>query len=593
MRFLETELAKATGTLRLVEKRVNELPTYAILSHTWEDDEITFEDIENGKANDASMKSPAAIVSLSKLRGACCQAAADGYEYIWIDSCCIEKRSSAELSEAINSMFAWYRDAAICYAFLLNAPNELLTPEAKEDFKNNRWFTRGWTLQELLAPTEVIFFSGDWVNIGDKRLLCLLLANITGIDKEILLGERSLTSASLARRMSWAAKRVTTRPEDMAYCLMGIFSVNMPMLYGEGAEKAFLRLQEEIMKDSDDQSLFAWVKPNSSPDAMEGLLASNPSCFSDSSTFVPYQDFEPRAPYTSTNRGLRIDLRLTELANGEYVAALDCPVPPSYKDSTFLGIYLRKLSDSDEQYARVRVGHLANVRRRGRLQTVYVRQKPQAPSPDGAFLHHYVQLRTGPLPEIYQVVSILFPNTGGVDAASLPSRDSARIWVPMKWPILFPLFRRPKQLSIAIIFQTNDDELLALMIGTLGGFDIAFCVLVLESGLDLDDLTFTALEGRFEPSTTGRVDYMYHSVRVSATPVLQSRAKYYLVDIGIEAVNVSVREIVRQACDIATGSGYNYSRPQAPSVAPEEERRNEDKGIKRLTRKLSSLRHLM
>ncbi|OTA53183.1 HET-domain-containing protein [Hypoxylon sp. EC38] len=268
MKLLQTQTAKETGILRLVEKRVNELPPYAILSHTWEDDEITFEDIENGRANDASMKTPAALASLSKLRGACIQAAADGFEYIWIDSCCIEKRSSAELSEAINSMFAWYRDAAVCYAFLLNAPNELLTTEAKAEFKSNRWFTRGWTLQELLAPTEVIFFSGSWVNIGDKRLLCLLLADITKIDKEILLGERPLTSESLARRMSWAAKRVTTRPEDMAYCLMGIFSVNMPMLYGEGAEKAFLRLQEEIMKLSDDQSLFAWVKPNSSPDAM-------------------------------------------------------------------------------------------------------------------------------------------------------------------------------------------------------------------------------------------------------------------------------------------------------------------------------------
>ncbi|OTB00391.1 hypothetical protein M426DRAFT_267724, partial [Hypoxylon sp. CI-4A] len=282
MRFLETRAAKEDRVLRLVEKKANELPKYAILSHTWEEDEITFEDIENGKASHSSAKTAAARASLSKIYGACIQAAADDYEYIWIDSCCIDKRSSAELSESINSMFVWYRDAAICYAFLLASPNELGTAEFKAQFAQNKWFTRGWTLQELLAPQDVIFFQDDWIPIGEKRLL-------------------------VARRMSWAAKRVTTRPEDMAYCLMGIFSVNMPMLYGEGGEKAFLRLQEEIMKQSDDQSLFAWVNPASPPDAMEGLLASEPSYFLHSNTIIPYQDWEPRAPYTLTNRGLRIE----------------------------------------------------------------------------------------------------------------------------------------------------------------------------------------------------------------------------------------------------------------------------------------------
>ncbi|KAI0838524.1 HET-domain-containing protein [Hypoxylon sp. FL0890] len=593
MRFLETRIAKETGTLRLTKTRGNgQLPTtYAILSHTWEEDEITLEDIENGKANDESVKSLAALASLSKLRGACIQAAADGYEYIWIDSCCIEKRDPAELSEAINSMFVWYRDAAICYAFLRDAPNELLTTQAKAEFTHHKWFTRGWTLQELLAPAEVIFFSGDWLKIGDKRLLCLLLANSTGIDKDILLGERPLTSASVARRMSWAAKRETTRPEDGAYCMMGIFSVNMPMLYGEGGEKAFLRLQEEIMKVSDDQSLFAWVDLASPLDAIKGLLAPEPSYFLHSNTIVPYQDWEPRAPYASTNRGLKIDLHLTELADGEYVAALDCPVPPDYEDSTFLAIYLRKLSDSDEQYARVRVGQFASVRRRGYLRTIYIRQKPQAPSPEGAYLHHHVQLRTGPPPDIYQVVSILLPGRMALPAA-LPSRDSAREWVPAKWPTVFPMLRKPMQLSGAIIFQNKGHERLALMIGTLGGFDIAFSVLELDAELDVAQLSFKAIQGQFEPSTAGRFEHPYHSVRVSATPVLQTSSKYYMVDIGIEAVNLSVRDIAKQAYDIATGSGYDYHRSQDHSVLLED-KKHADKTKRKLAKKLSIWKRLL
>ncbi|OTB11211.1 hypothetical protein K445DRAFT_68687, partial [Daldinia sp. EC12] len=318
MRLLEARIAKETGVLKLVEKRPNELLRYAILSHTWEDDEITFNDIENGEATYASAKTTAAHASLSKLLGACTQAANDGYEYIWIDSCCIDKRSSSELSEAINSMFVWYRDADICYAFLLKAPNELVTPEAKAKFETNKWFTRGWTLQELLAPKNLIFFSGDWVPIGEKKFLCLLLAKITRIDYKILLGDEPLNSASIARRMSWAAQRVTTRSEDRAYSLMGIFSVNMPMLYGEGGENAFLRLQEEIMKQSSDESLFAWVNLNSQPDARCGLLAADPSYFLNSMDLIPYQDWEPREPYTLTNRGLKIDLHITALGGDKY-----------------------------------------------------------------------------------------------------------------------------------------------------------------------------------------------------------------------------------------------------------------------------------
>lgn len=169
--------------------------------------------------------------------------------------------------------------------------------------------TRGWTLQELLAPSEIVFFSRDWVEIGKKSTLCGILSKITRIDEKILMHVKPLESASIAKRMSWAAHRKTTRSEDIAYCLMGIFSVNMPMLYGEGGERAFLRLQEEIMKHSDDQSIFAWVDREAPSDSLHGLLATSPSKFAGCHTIFPYDNWDPRPPYSMTNRGLRIDLQ--------------------------------------------------------------------------------------------------------------------------------------------------------------------------------------------------------------------------------------------------------------------------------------------
>jgi len=203
-------------------------------------------------------------------------------------SCCIDKNSLTELSESINSMFRWYRDAAICYAYLSDVDDEnslsdlnfqfepnyrrgdnspgsdkvnLLEMHAlRVAFSKSRWFERGWTLQELIAPDRVVFFAKYWCRLGSKEVLSALIESITGIDKSVLLpaeDRTALSSISIAARMSWAARRRTTRLEDRAYCLLGIFDVNMPLLYGEG-NRAFLRLQEEIMKTHGDQSLFAW-----------------------------------------------------------------------------------------------------------------------------------------------------------------------------------------------------------------------------------------------------------------------------------------------------------------------------------------------
>ena len=237
-------------TLRLVEFTDNHIPPYAILSHTWGAEEITFQEMSKDFPEETRppLPFPDKGQSFRKIEYCCSQASRDGFEYSWVDTCCIDKSSSSELSEAINSMFRWYSNAAICYAYLSDVH------VASDQMFLSRWFTRGWTLQELLAPKSVQFFSSTWEFIGSKQSLSQKIANTTGIDEATLLNPTALSSASVARRMAWAAKRQTSRTEDVAYCLMGLFDVNMPLLYGEG-EKAFIRLQEEIIKENDDHSL--------------------------------------------------------------------------------------------------------------------------------------------------------------------------------------------------------------------------------------------------------------------------------------------------------------------------------------------------
>ncbi|KAL1941411.1 hypothetical protein VTO73DRAFT_7228 [Trametes versicolor] len=229
-----------TGTLRIMHfPSPDTRPPYAILSHVWQE----------------------------KVRRFCAFARAEGYEWAWLDACCIDKTSSSELSEALNSMFRWYQDAVVCYAYLHDVPAPIdnthtALDDLEENFVGSLWFTRGWTLQELLAPRLLLFVSSEWTVIGTKHSWAPAIHRATGIDLEVLTLFLPLHKISLACRMAWAARRCTTRPEDRAYSLMGIFGVNMVALYGEGLEKAFNRLQEEILKCCPpDQSLFAWGRP--------------------------------------------------------------------------------------------------------------------------------------------------------------------------------------------------------------------------------------------------------------------------------------------------------------------------------------------
>ncbi|KAI6143516.1 heterokaryon incompatibility protein-domain-containing protein, partial [Pisolithus thermaeus] len=258
----ETDAQQTNPEHEVLKELDDEVTRYAILSHRW-GAEVGYKEMiglmkmEEWKRNEVRRR-----YGYHKIIKSCEQAMKDGYRWLWIDTCCIDKRSSSELSEAINSMYRWYQNAQICYAYL-NDVEESTFPSKKDDDKFDKsngwpeWFVRGWTLQELIAPKEVEFFNKDWVHIGNKRHLAPVLADITRIPQGVLTSGLTGKGLSVAQIMSWAADRKTTRVEDRAYSLMGLFGVNMPMLYGEG-KKAFRRLQLEIIREYNDQSILAW-----------------------------------------------------------------------------------------------------------------------------------------------------------------------------------------------------------------------------------------------------------------------------------------------------------------------------------------------
>ncbi|KAH7074944.1 hypothetical protein BKA63DRAFT_543623 [Paraphoma chrysanthemicola] len=230
------------GEFSLTEYVGSSIPPYAILSHTWgfDNDEVILKDLVKGKGK--TKKGYRKLIFCGK------QAANDGLRHFWIDSCCINKDSSAELSEAINSMFRWYHEAVKCYAYLSDV-STISCAGGSVTFQESRWFTRGWTLQELLAPKCVEFFSAEGDQLGSRISRVQEIANITGISTVALLG-RAMSHFSVEERMAWANRRETTREEDIVYSLFGLFDVHMPLIYGEGKEKALRRLRKEIREVS-------------------------------------------------------------------------------------------------------------------------------------------------------------------------------------------------------------------------------------------------------------------------------------------------------------------------------------------------------
>ncbi|KAM7214577.1 Heterokaryon incompatibility protein (HET) domain containing protein [Rhypophila decipiens] len=388
-----------TKTFKLVDI-IGRLPEYGILSHCWRRGEVSYHDYGD------AWRRRHGLEGRTKVRDACKQAYNDGLEFLWVDTCCIDKTSSAELGEAINSMYTWYRKAAKCYVYLddvvsSGSPSSSDCAEVGSDasvrslLAQSRWFTRGWTLQELLAPKNA--------SVGEKSSLVDVLHRITGIDRSVLEGG-PLRQVSVGRRMSWAAARETTRIEDIAYCLLGIFDVNMPLLYGEG-RRAFIRLQKEIIKTTEDQTLLAWQCTHNSrlERPVRGLLATSPAdfaCFAGPMTLhapmlfgqpllsvneetrrvyvkevatpVPFRDFNGSANslVAAVSRGLRITAAVEDLwptPMDSILLGLNCSVDGRLTKA--VGIYLQR-HDGD-RYVRVRPDELGICPAHSPRRTIY------------------------------------------------------------------------------------------------------------------------------------------------------------------------------------------------------------------------------
>lgn len=345
-------------------------PRYAILSHRWVDGhEVTFEDMQRAHRH--------FMPAWPKITSCCQQALADDLEYVWVDTCCIDKNSSAELSEAINSMYMWYSDAERCYAYLndvgdvchgLSDPpstdSSTMTSRVAHDIVASKWFTRAWTLQELIAPREVVFYDATFQRLGSKVDFADMIERAIMIPAKILLDPLCLSKYPVAVRMSWAANREASRTEDIAYSLFGIFGVNLPLLYGEG-KRAYLRLQEEIIKQTYDHSIFAWSAQKSRKRKQEGdqttgklpLLASSPKDFEDCKDVSTSESNDEMRPYNMTNIGLQIELRIFPYDMNIYVGLLSCQ---STLTSCRYGILLIKDSGQSRQWHRA---HAAGIDR--------------------------------------------------------------------------------------------------------------------------------------------------------------------------------------------------------------------------------------
>ncbi|KAI9667896.1 MAG: hypothetical protein M1821_000716 [Bathelium mastoideum] len=287
----------------------------AIISHRWGDNETNFQNLQEILQLQESPNSTESIFDdpesykfskeeegLFKIAVACKKASEYGFrgedgrgtrqtqamlEYIWMDTCCIDKTNSDEEDRAINSMFRWYRDAKVCFAYLSDVSQEESEYQDEQKdlkgkriqrrincFKESDWFSRGWTLQELLAPRVLYFFDHKWRFIDAKKTRSADIQSRTKIEAKYINGDFS--DACTAVKMSWLSSRETTLKEDMAYCMVGIFGVYMHVQKAEG-EHAFLRLQEELIKQkAADESLFAW---RNELVTSCGLLAPWPTCF--------------------------------------------------------------------------------------------------------------------------------------------------------------------------------------------------------------------------------------------------------------------------------------------------------------------------
>lgn len=318
MRFLDTHTLQfeqvPDSELHLEENQ------YAILSHRWgaDKDEVSFEDVLSSA--DLSHKK-----AFDKIKGFCKVASSEKCRYGWVDTCCIHRKDAVELSEAINSMYRWYQGSKICIVYLEDVPQKQLT--------GSEWFDRGWTLQEMIAPRAVSFFDQGWSLIRTKIDLVLDLSRKTRIPEGVINNTIKPSACSIAQRMSWAANRRTTREEDRAYSLMGLFDIYMPMIYGE-REKAFLRLQQQIIQKSKDESIFAWdMEFPGNTQAYSGLFSPSPLAYANCGDII--QTSGSRG-FSENNGELSIWSRVFPHSPETYVTTLNCTDRAFPESRTFI-----------------------------------------------------------------------------------------------------------------------------------------------------------------------------------------------------------------------------------------------------------------
>ena len=473
--------------LRLYEFYDAKIPQYAILSHTWGDEEVSLQMLDRYESKK--------LDGYTKIQRCCDLALSQGWNYVWIDTCCIDKTSSADLSEAINSMYRWYENAQVCYVYMadVSANNEYLP------FRRSRWFSRGWTLQELLAPSTVVFYDTDWNDIGTKWGLIDDISHVTGIREDQMVDHKR---ANIAAKMSWASSRRTTRLEDTAYSLMGLFEINMPLLYGEGS-KAFMRLQHEILlMHQGDESIFAWTDKKSHHC---GLLAWSPAAFELSGNILsiknPNTDIEP--PSVSkrilTMNGLDFISENQPQGAGRYMATpapyitLNC-VRKGDKDS-IVGI---GLTDRDQDHRAISTS--SRMTQHSSVLDYYVRSDPgtlmrcksfrsSAKPDDPNSFHRTMKISLDHVPfspsrKKQQVAAILPSPLDYGFAASEKYPEHAQI---VKLPSVFPLETRPEGWKVILdLSRSHQSSLAALMYENKRKEAFAVILLANESGVSVD-----------------------------------------------------------------------------------------------------------
>jgi hypothetical protein len=355
-------------TLDLQEFDDTQIPEYAIVSHRWRDDEVSLRHYERVMLDSGERRRLRTIIALKgtrdigdpaydsyiesrglwKIISTCIQAKRDGLNHVRLHTCAIDKTSSTEEQEAINSMYRWYEQSKICYVFLDDVPADIRWDTSDDELERltatTEWLKRGWTLQEFIAPARVDFFGRAWNYVGSKTSAKCeneteplgacevvskneMLSRLTGVPLAAIVQTRLRNDYSVAQRMAWAAERLTNRSEDRAYSLLGLSDINMPLLYGEGGARAFRRLQEEIARQILDHSILAWDGSKMGDKWENSILAPSPDCFADSAHIINIRAHKEPMSFFST--GLRTSLPVIALGGDDrwcerYYALLDC-----------------------------------------------------------------------------------------------------------------------------------------------------------------------------------------------------------------------------------------------------------------------------